>query len=269
MPTSPLQPQFQHSNMAGILFRQDGTHEIVRFDASNICSCAETFKRLAVSSGDIDQVDVRAVEQNDGSIEYLCCIYDTAAGRLVSDGTVQLNQHFDSFGACIGDVLMFKTTAKQSCFDDMLDAVHPTIGMDARQCVEEVRRFREKLQKFLTDEDSCEVAVGCPDLLFPFLMRVKMCGGYTYYQCSGFDIRTGAIEVDLLTFKPKRRRLTGMATSLCGLFDAVLDKRNVKRFCVVCREPTRFSCSRCKGYYSCGSAACRKRAWKLHKPSCV
>lgn len=151
----------------------------------------------------------------------------------------------------------------------MLDAVHPTIGMDVCQCVEEVRRFREKLQKFLVDEPGCEMVPGCGDILFPFLMRVKVGSGFSYYQCRGFNIRTGSTEVDLLTLKPKRRRLTCMATSLCGLFGAGLDKRNVKRFCLVCKEPTRFSCSRCKGYYSCGSEACKKRAWKLHKPACV
>lgn len=252
--------------MTGVLLKQDGTYEFVQFVAPNITSCAETYTKLAVSSLDVDQVDVRAVEQNDGSIEFTCCIYDTAAGRLVSDGTVQVNQHFTSLGACLGDVLMYKTVAMQSCFEDNLDTVLPSVGLDAEECVGVVQKFSEKLRKFV-HEEKCEMSPGCR-MLFPFLMRVEVDGGFSYYESYGHNIRVGSVEVDLLTFKPKRRRLTAIATSLCCLFDAVIGKRNVKRFCLVCREPTRFCCSRCKGYYSCGSKACAKRAWKLHKKSC-
>ncbi len=255
------------ATMAGVLLKQDGTHEFVSFDVNNIMSCAEAYKARAVSSGDLDLVDVLAVEQDDGSIEFTCCIYDTAAGTLVSGGTVHVNQHFASFGTCIGDVLMYKTTAKQSCFEDMADTVLPSIGMNVGQCVSVVQKFSEKLRKFV-GELKCEMAPVCRSL-FPFLMRVNVDGKFAYYESHGTNIRLGSVEIDLLTFKPKRRRLAAVATSLSCLFDAVIGKRNVKRFCVVCKEPTRFCCSRCKGYYSCGSKACRKKAWKLHKESCV
>lgn len=247
--------------MAGVLLKQDGTYEFVQFDAPNITSCAEAYARLAVSSGDLDQVDVRAVEQNDGSVEFTCCIYDTAAGRLVSDGTVQVNRHFASFGTCLGDVLMYKTTAMHLCFEDMADSVLPSCGLDVGQCVGVVQKFCEKLRKFV-DGEKCEMYQDCRTL-FPFLMRVQVGGKFAYYESYGYNIRVGSIEIDLLTFKPKRRRLTAIATS------SLYGKRNVKRFCLICKEPTRFCCSRCKGYYSCGSKACKKGAWRLHKKSCV
>lgn len=139
--------------------------------------------------------------------------------------------------------------------------------MDVGQCVGVVQKFSEKLRKFV-DRQKCEMSPACRSL-FPFLMRVNVDGKFAYYESYGHNVRLGSIEIDLLTFKPKRRRLTAIATSLCCLFDAVIGKRNVKRFCVVCKEPTRFCCSRCKRYYSCGSKACGKKAWKLHKESCV
>lgn len=257
------------------MYRMDGTHNFVTFDGEDIASCAALYHKMAVSSCDLDLVDVRAVQQNDGSIEYVSCIYDTAAG---ADHSLQVNKNLEAVGPCIGDVLLFRTIAPSSSFEDMTDRVLPSIGMDAAEGVGILRLFTDKLRAFLAAEKCvmADISAARPDLLLPFLMKREVNGRWEYYECCGFDgILENSIEVDLLTFKTKRRRLTPIAASSFGLeaiekmVRAVNTKRNVTRFCVVCKETTRFHCSRCKAYYACGSAACRVPAWKIHKKDCV
>lgn len=267
------------SKMAGILFRMDGTHELVSFDGTDLASCKAVYEHRAVSTFDVDLVDVRGLQQSDGSIEYVSCIYDTAAGaEFLSGRPLQINKNFCAFGSCIGDVLMFKTAAASSSFEDMTDRVLPSIGVSACEGVEILQQFSERLTRFVAAE-KCTMAYkegASPRTLFPFLMKRVINGKKQYYECCGFDgILMNSIEVDLLTFKTKRRRLTGIAAagfdveffeSMCR---TVSTKRNVQRFCVVCKETTRYNCSRCKAYYTCGSAACRVAAWKIHKKDCI
>lgn len=164
--------------MAGIMFRMDGTHESVEFDSQDLASCVALYSNLAVSSSDMDLVDVRAVEQSDGSIEYTTCIYDSAAGSQMSRG-IAVNKNFRSIGICIGDVLLFRAIAYGSSFDDMTDRVLPSIGMAAGQCAEVVQRFRERLDVFVAAE-KCEMAP-CKTL-FPFLMRHTVDCEKRHYQ---------------------------------------------------------------------------------------
>lgn len=265
--------------MAGIMFRMDGTHELVNFDGADIASCADLYRKVAVSSCDLDLVDVRAVHQRDGSIEYVSCIYDTAAGAEFCVGRrLQENKNLSSAGSCIGDVLMFRTNAPSSSFEDMTDRVIPSVGIDATEGIQILRLFNEKLCAFLGVAKCvmADASASKPTLLFPFLMKRQVNGKWEYYECCGFDgILDNSIEVDLLTFKTKRRRLTAIAACSFGLkpieqmWRAVNTKRNVKRFCLVCKETTRLHCSRCKAYYACGAAACKVAAWKIHKKDCV
>lgn len=160
----------------------------------------------------------------------------------------------------------------------MTDRVLPFIGIGAGEGVEILKQFTQRLGAFVAAE-KCAMAYAegvCLQTLFPFLMKRVINGKKQYYECCGFDgILMNSIEVDLLTFKTKRRRLTGFAAASFGLefFEkmcrTVNTKRNVKRFCVVCKETPRYNCSRCKAYYACGSEACKAAAWKMHKKDCI
>lgn len=249
----------------------DGTHEFVEFDSDNFAGCVGLYGKLAASSFDIDLVDLRAVDQDDGSIEYVSCIYDSGTGLAMGSGSLDINANFSSFAACIGDILIFRTLAPGESFDDMTDRVVP-LGMGAQECVKVVQTFRERLAEFMVEE-KCTMDLPFKTL-FPFLMRDTVEGKKRYYEVRGFNIGANSIEIDLLTYKPKRRRLAPIAASGSGmkaaerLFREATSKPNQKRFCVVCKEVTRFSCSRCKAYYACGSEACKRPAWKIHKKDC-
>lgn len=88
--------------MAGLLFKMDGTQEVVEFPSRDIAGCKASYKKFAATSIDPDLVDVRAVEQGDGSIEYVSCIYDSGASTLVSE----VNKNFLSEVSLKGQVLM-------------------------------------------------------------------------------------------------------------------------------------------------------------------
>ena len=255
-------------SMTAILLRQDGTHQSLRLDAANITSCVQAYEQHAVSCVDVDQVDIRAVEQRSGSIEFTACIYDTGAGNLMRDGTCFANKHFQTLGCCVGDVLVFKTLAPATCFEDvMMDSVFPVLDMDVAQCIAVIEEFSSKLNSF-TKAVRCHMYPHS-NSLFPFLMKHTVDGKHHYYECHGScSIVDGSVEVDLLTFKTKRRRLTAFGTSFAGMFADVFAKSNVKRFCIACKNPTRFCCSRCKAYYWCGAEACKQKAWETHKPHC-
>lgn len=59
---------------------------------------------------------------------------------------------------------MFETLVPKTFFEDMVDAVLPSIDMSAGECISVVQKFCEKLRTFVTGETlfPCAVGAGVP-----------------------------------------------------------------------------------------------------------
>lgn len=116
--------------------------------------------------------------------------------------------------------------------------------------------------------------------LFPNIKRVWSRDGSTSYTLNHIDLSDGSMsrvlpsggryDVDLLTHRFKWR------TYCCSLgfpkearYVRAVTREYRYKFCVLCSKAITAKCSRCKKYYCCGSALCKKKAWALHKPVCV
>lgn len=257
--------------MSGIMFKASSpmsctlstmstSHSVVKIPTT-LTGAKEWYEANASTSEEVDLIDVKLLEMPDGRYQYTTCIYDCAAARRARARDLKLNCSFMPF-VFIGDILLFKTIVSAETFNDMNDTIQDA-DLDAEEMISIVKTFRNRL----TDTASSSGLDGLQKVLFPFIRRSSVGGKSVYTDC---NYVFNSVEIDLLTWKTKVRgfQQVGVFNDIELLERSMRKDVDKKRICVACKGPTRFSCSACKMYYSCGEEKCRKKAWREHKAAC-
>lgn len=265
----------------GLLLRANGTPLMVSLPKT-LVEAREWFKRNSASSSKVELCDVHVLEKSPGVLEYTSAIYDACPEF---DDELKPNKCLAPY-IVYGDVLVFKTTVSRTRFDDMVDVIE-CLPLRFDQVRETLSRFHTDLCRvngaaiLAKNGDFSRGVASCK--MFPQLFGSQVKKKMVYHtglpsqDCDTFP--SNVMPVDLLTWSMKYRGFTeGMGTFATDprrseeAHKAFKNNRaHVKNdigICFVCKGLCRQFCSKCMGYYWCGESACKKDAWKLHKPSC-
>lgn len=235
----------------------------------------EYYKVLFRCARDVEMQDIY-VRQGDvaGTREGVSVFFDSGGG----DTFQGRNKYFEGktrpvFGAILAVWTRVAVDNTTACDDVILDR-----PLTENDFMKYAKSFEDDLAGFVRRGSHPQLRVEYE--LFPDIKRTWTKDGSTSYTVNGVDLRAckqssrwpsgGQYDVDLLTHRFKwRTYCNGLAFPKEVRYVRAATQEYRYKFCVSCSEAITAKCSRCKTYYCCGAAGCKKKAWALHKPVCV